>query len=247
LAAQCLVHPGAFGGAAGWHATSQEEADDIRTRGFRQPICVAPNGIEVPSERARSDAAHFWHELCPEVSTRPVALFYSRFHRKKRALELIDLWLEHGPRDWLLLMVGIPQEYSPELLDEYVLRNLGSGRVRVFSGLGRPPPYSIASLFLLPSHSENFGLVVGEALASGVPALVTDTAPWRQLDAERAGWCVPWNEFGPALRTATAEGLPSLRDRGRRGREWMARDYSWAGPARQLIDFYRELGGGRSG
>jgi glycosyltransferase involved in cell wall biosynthesis len=239
--AQWVVHPGAFRAAAGWHATSKEEADDIRARGYGQPVCVAANGIDVPSERSRADAAHFWLELCPEAATRPVALFYSRFHRKKRILELIDLWLEQGPRDWLLLVVGIPQEYSAPSLEDYVLRNLGAGRVRAFSGLGRPAPYAVASLFLLPSHNENFGLVVGEALAAGVPALVTDTMPWRELGPERAGWCVPWAEYGAALRSAMAEGLGALRERGRRGREWMARDFSWEKPARQLVEFYGEL------
>lgn len=246
-AAQWLVHPGALRSAAGWHATSEEEAAEIRARGFPQPVCVAPNGIELPSERSRADAAHFWLELCPEAATRPVALFYSRFHRKKRVLELIDLWLEQGPRDWLLLVVGIPQEYSAPALEDYVLRNLGAGRVRAFSGLGRPAPYAVASLFLLPSHSENFGLVVGEALGAGVPVVVTDSMPWRQLDGEGAGWCVPWERYGEALREATAEGLVPLRERGRRGRDWIAREFSWERPARRLIEFYRELSAERAG
>ncbi len=42
--AEHLIHPGAFARAAGWHATSPEEANDIRALGFQQPVCVAPNG-----------------------------------------------------------------------------------------------------------------------------------------------------------------------------------------------------------
>src|SRR2546430_12699827 len=55
--------------------------------------------------------------------------------------------------------------------------------VQAFDGTGVPPPYAVASLFLLPSHSENFGLVIAEAMAHGVPPLVTDTTPKKTLNA----------------------------------------------------------------
>ena len=109
--ARLLVHPGAFRGVDGWHATSEEEAADIRTLGFKQPVCVAPNGVTAPSVPTRVRDAEYWLKACPAVGTRPVALFYSRFHRKKRVLELIDLWIERAPREWLLLLVGIPQVF----------------------------------------------------------------------------------------------------------------------------------------
>src|SRR4051812_21256525 len=82
--ARHFVHPRALETAAGWHATSQEESDDIRSRGFRQPICVSPNGVPLPDEAALVAARKVWHELCPPTRTRPVAVFYSRLHRKKR-------------------------------------------------------------------------------------------------------------------------------------------------------------------
>ncbi len=236
-----LIHPGALAAVSGWHATSEEEAADIRARGFPQPICVAPNGVGAPQPEACAEAARHWNECCPAAALRPVALFYSRFHRKKRVLELIDVWLEHGPRDWLLLLVGIPEEYTPESLEEYVARFGGAGKVEVFSGAGHPPPYAAASLFLLPSHSENFGLVVAEAMAHGLPVLVTDTTPWRVLGPEGIGWCVPWDEFPAALRTATAEAPELLRERGGRARDWVLREYSWERPIRALEEFYRQL------
>jgi glycosyltransferase involved in cell wall biosynthesis len=158
-------------------------------------------------------------------------------------IELIDIWLEHGPKDWLLLLVGIPQDYTPGMLEEYALRGGGTGRVRAFTGVNRPPPYAAASLFLLPSHNENFGLVVAEALAHGVPALVTDTLPWRELNANGAGWCVPWAQYPEALRAAVAEEPDRLRSRGAIGRAWVERDYSWEKPARALAGFYEGLAG----
>lgn len=239
--ARAVIHPGAMPAVQGWHATSAAEEREIRDRGFAQPVCVAPNGVDAPDAAAAEQARAHWREACPAVASRPVALFYSRFHRKKRVLELLEAWLRHGPRDWLLLMVGIPEDYTPGDLAAHVSRASGQDRVAVFSGAGRPPPYAVASLLLLPSHNENFGLVVAEALAAGVPALVTDTTPWHALNQEGAGWCVPWEQYGEALRAATAETPARLRDRGLRGRTWVLREFSWDDSARRLVDFYRVL------
>jgi glycosyltransferase involved in cell wall biosynthesis len=236
-----LVHPGAFTQAHGWHATSEAEADDIRRRGFSQPVCVAPNGVEVPSAEELTRAHEVWTQLCPAVAVRPVAVFYSRFHRKKRLLELIDLWIDIAPKEWLLLVAGIPQEYTVESLTAYVQRRSAQERIAVFDGSDRPPPYGVASLFLLPSHSENFGMVVAEAMAWGVPVLVTDSTPWAELSEQNAGWCVPWENYGPALRHAIAESTDRLEQRGARARDWVLARYSWEQTVRPLAEFYDRL------
>jgi len=236
-----FIHPGALSAAAGWHATSLAEADEIRAHGFTQPVCVAPNGVTAPSAADIERAFTYWHQACPEAFQRPTALFYSRLHAKKRVLELIDLWLERAPRDWLLLVVGIPEAYTVPQLEDYVGRSAGAERVRVFDGSSTPPPYAAATVFLLPSHSENFGLVVAEALAHGMPAIVTDTTPWQALHGAGHGWCVPWDQFGRALDAALAEGPAALRQRGNGARNWVLAEYSWEKCAGLLADFYVQL------
>ncbi len=239
--ANLLVHPGAFRAAAGWHATSPGEADDIRKLGFPQPICVSPNGVVLPSLEDLSGASDVWKTLCPASCTRPVALFYSRFHRKKRLLELIDLWLAERRGDWHLLVVGVAEEYTAAELSARITA-LGAGeKITVLDGAGRPPPYAIASLFVLPSHSENFGLVIAEALAAGVPTLVTDTTPWHGLHQEGCGWCVPWGKFATTLNTALTTPAHELRGKGQRGRAWVEKEYSWENAARLLRGFYGTL------
>ncbi len=242
-----FVHPGAFAGADAWHATSTEEAHDIRALGFAQPICVAPNAVTVPDATEIAASRTHWCTACPAAAARPVALFFSRFHRKKRVLELIDLWLERAPREWLLLLVGIPEDYTPAMLERYVQRASGAGRVQAFSGAGAPPPYGVASLFLLPSHNENFGLVIAEAMAHGVPALVTDTTPWLALNEDERGWCVPWTDYPASLASALGEGPDRLRARGTRARAWVAREYAWSRSAGILADFYTRLRDRRAG
>jgi glycosyltransferase involved in cell wall biosynthesis len=236
-----LVHPGALAAVNGWHATSVDEEAEIRALGFTAPVCVAPNGVEAPTATDVEAARKRWTEICPTVTERPVALFYSRFHQKKRVLDLIDVWAESAPRDWLLLLVGIPQDYTPETLEAYAAK-IGIGdRVAAFAGVGLPPPYPIASLFVLPSHNENFGLVIAEAMAHGVPVLVTDTTPWAAVNAPGYGWCVPWTGYGDALRSATAENQEALRERGVRAREWVLREFAWDRTAGKLAEFYRGL------
>ncbi len=239
--ANVFIHPGALAAAAGWHATSAEEADDIRRLGFTQPVCVAPNGVRLPEAERLMAARAVWRERCPSIGQRPVALFYSRFHRKKRLRELFHLWLA-APRDnWFLLIAGLPEEYSTAEVQGWITAAKAGDRVAVVDGTGLPAPYAIASLFLLPSHSENFALVIAEAMAAGVPALVTDSTPWSGLNIDQRGWCVPWAQFHRTLQAAMAEGPSRLAERGLRARAWVLREYSWEKSAGELTAFYRRL------
>ncbi len=241
ILAELLVHPRAFAGAAGWHATSPAEADDIRRLGFKQPVCVSPNGVGLPDADELSAARAVWHGLCPAARQRPVAVFYSRFHRKKRLRELIDLWLSTPRGDWLLLIAGVEEEFTASGLNAMIASAGGQDRIVAFDGARRPPPYAVASLFVLPSHSENFGLVIAEALAAGVPALVTDTTPWLELTAQASGWCVPWENFGATLGDALVRPRHELETMGARGRIWVGREFSWKRAAGLLREFYRHL------
>ncbi len=238
---ELFVHPGAFSAASGWHATSTQEADDIRALGFKQPICVSPNGVPIPTDEELASARTTWHQLCPTTTSRPVALFYSRFHRKKRLKELIALWLKEPRGDWLLLIAGVQEDYTATELSAEITAAGAQDKIAVFDGNGLPAPYAIASLFVLPSHSENFGLVIAEALAAGVPIAVTNTTPWEGVANESCGWCVAWENFPAALDTALATPLDALKLMGQRGRAWAAREFSWTMAAQKLQGFYRQL------
>ena len=240
-AARWLLHPGALESADGWHATSALEAEEIRALGFTQPICVAPNGVDEPDTTEAQAAASYWRSACPATGHRRTAVFYSRFHAKKRLVELIDLWLVVAPADWLLLLVGLPETYSVADLESYIGRHPARDRIVIFDGTGRPPPYAVAQLFLLPSHSENFGLVIADALAHGVPVLVTDTTPWPEVVAAHAGWCVPWSDYESTLRRVLALSPEALAAHGVAAKAWVIPRFSWGHSATLLVDFYRQL------
>lgn len=240
--ARWFIHPGALELAAGWHATSQAEADDIRQLGFMQPICVAPNGIE-PSDQDAEAARRFYASAAPEIRGRRVLLFYSRFHSKKRVLELMQVFsaltAEHG--DWHLLMVGIPEEYGIEDLQAEA-RRLGVARqVSVVDGRDAPKPYPVSELFVLPTHNENFGRVVAEALAAGVPVLTTTETPWGEINAIDAGACVAIEDLPKTLQEFMRRDPESLRTAGCRGTEWVLANFDWSQIAECLEGFYRHL------
>ena len=239
--AGALLHPGALKAVDGWHVTSSAEGSDIRRLGFVHPQSIAPNGGDVATPAQIETSRNHWIEHLRLPSGTRVALFYSRFHRKKRVIELIDLWNQLAPPGWLLLMVGLPDEFSVAQLRDYVSRAGGVHRVLVEDGTKTPAPFAIADLFLLPTHSENFGLVVAESLAHGVPCLVTDGAPWEEINAKQAGWCGSWLRFPRALTDALATPAGELRRRGSNGPAWMAADFSWARSARELVQFYDGL------
>ena len=94
---------------------------------------------------------------------------------------------------------------------------------------------------MLPTHSENFGVVVAEALASGVPVLTTTGAPWSVLEGEDCGWWVERN--ADAIRSALADAVSRSDDdrlaMGQRGRRLVEEQFSWEHVAEQLSQTYR--------
>ncbi|GAB1490108.1 hypothetical protein MASR2M8_25660 [Opitutaceae bacterium] len=241
LFAGLAAHPGAFAQVGGWHALSTAEADDLKALGLKQPIQVAPDGIACATSVSLAGAREHWHKLCPACAGRPTALFHGTLHSRKRVLELIDLWLEFSPPEWLLLIAGTNDQYKRVDLRDYVSRVLGQGRVAIEASEGHPPPYAAANLFLMPAIKESLARSTGQALAAGVPALVTDTSPWNGFAGAGAGWRVSWEQFGPTLRIALTEGLDQLEARGQAARAWIAEHHSWKHAAGLLADFYTKL------
>ncbi|MBN8716009.1 glycosyltransferase [Thermomonas sp.] len=216
------------------HATSEEEYREIRALGFNAPVAIVPNGIDVP-ELLRPE---------PVRGTRTL-LFLSRLHPKKGIDRLLDAWaaLEGEFPEWQLVIAG-KGEPAHEAEVKAQAARLGLQRVRFpgpLYGQDKAAAYRAADLFVLPTHSENFGMVVAEALAHGCPAIVSKGAPWSGLEQEGCGW---WIEHDvPTLQAslARAMALPveALRAMGLRGREWMLREYGWASVARRLSACYR--------
>ena len=238
--AATFIHPGAVAAVSGWHATSRDEAQNLRTVSSA-PACIAPNGIAAPAPSDSAAARETWLAAYPELRATRVALFYGRFHQKKRIRELIEVWLSAPRPGWTILLAGLPGDVPLTELQKRAREASATHSIIVAEGVALPQPYALAELFLLPSHSENFGQAVAEALAAGVPALVTDTLPWHELDSVRAGRSVPWTDYPAALSAQLARPSPALAEDGQRGRSWVLANFTWPGSARRLLDYYPSL------
>ena len=103
------------------------------------------------------------------------------------------------------------------------------------TGYDKERLFAWCDVLVLPTRSENFGLVVAEALVRARPVVVTRAAPWRELTVRRCGWVT--DVSAGSLRTALldAQNAP-LAEMGVRGREWMLADFRWADRAHDLLE-----------
>lgn len=223
--------------AAAFHATSEAEATEIRELGFEQPIVVIPNGVESPPLVERTIAPNGQRSM----------LFMSRIHPKKGLLNLVHAWGAAAPgREWRLTIAG-PDESGHRAAVEQAVSELGLERQVTFPGeivdSEKWRAYAAADVFILPSFSENFGLVVAEALAVGTPVITTTGAPWQDLAANGCGWCVAPDVESLAVAIRRACGLTPerLQQMGERGAAWVGAKFTWSGAAARMIDFYDQL------
>jgi len=223
-----------------FHATSAAELEDIRRLGWRQPVVVIPNGIVVPEWRNREN-------LDNRNSGRRVLLYLSRIHPEKRVDLLLKVWKHIAPLklDWDLWICGpLNGEYPKKIVS--LSQELMLQRV-FFKGEvldeEKSNTYRVAELFILPTNTENFGMVVAEALAHGIPAVVSKGAPWQGLGPKRCGWWVDNDQKSlcDTLLEAMALSSDELCTMGEKGRQWMERDFSWDSLGMQMRSAYEWL------
>jgi glycosyltransferase involved in cell wall biosynthesis len=100
-----------------------------------------------------------------------------------------------------------------------------------------------ADVFVLPSYSENFGIVVAEAMAWGRPVIATTGTPWKEVAEVGAGWWVAPEEdtLAKALAEALGHGREELDVMGAKGRALVSERYGWSVPANRLISSYKNI------
>ena len=236
-----LIFPRAYEAASGWHVASEKEAGYIRDAGYRQPICVTPPGIDLPSEQQLQIAREFWAERLSLDGNRQIALFHGPLHSRKRIVELMDIWRVRATSDWLLLIVGFEDQFSMAQIENHILREGMQSNIVLVEGSYKPPPYAIANLFVSADFPDSNSTSTLEAMAAGLPVVTSNTHRWGDLNTRNAGWCVDFSKFGDALSAALQESSTLLSRRGRLAQDWISADLSWSRVAARLTDFYREI------
>lgn len=241
--------------AAALHATAESEAEQFRKLGFRNPVIVSPNGVNVPKNYSRV-------ERVDRVERR--ALFVSRMHPKKGVLELVEAVkkvVSGGVEECRSWKVELVYTVSGEFEREYEakvkarVKELGVEEQFIFTGAlnddEKWEAYARADLFVLPTYSENFGIVVAEALWAGVPVITTKGTPWSELESEKCGKWIDLMTEGsnpsawPALVMALKEMMlmsdDDRRQMGARGHKLVEEKYTWAAVVKAMVKGYESL------
>ena len=229
--------------ARGHHTTGDAEANNLLRLRLGVPVCMIPNGVDVPAI-SRSERTPVG-EITDRTGAR-IALFLGRIYPVKGLPMLIEAWARVRPVGWLLQVVG-PDEAGHRAEVEKAVSAAGLGEVISFvgplEGQAKTRAFFDADLFVLPTHSESFGMVVAEALAHGLPVLTTTGAPWPMLPEHGCGWWVDPTVDGIAdgIRQATALDSATLHTMGAKGRALVAAEFGWERVAKEFVSLYEEL------
>lgn len=222
--------------ATAFHATSEQEEEEIRKLGFTQPIAVVPNGIDVPESlpERRSPLKQF--------------LFMSRIHPKKGLVELLSAWKASNvaASGWQLVIAGPDDGGHSKVIDAEIKRLQLSSCVRMVGevrGADKWQLFADSDYFVLPSFNENFGIAIAEALACGVPVITTTNTPWFAIREKELGWWIPCGHEPLVNAILSAARCPEHErtEAGRRAKAEIKTKYSWQRSASELNAFYQRI------
>ena len=231
-------------GAALLHATSEQEAGALRALQLGVPIAVVPNGVDLD---AAQRAARGYRRHLGIPSDALVVLYLGRMHRIKRLDLVADAFAAlrtTNPSAHLVLAGHDEQGLIPGLM-----RRLSAHApfVHVLSAVGGEDKWALlrdADVTVLCSDSESFGMTVVESLAAGVPAVVTRTCPWPQIEMRECGFWVEQN--APAIAAALrvlADDPASRRRMGENAMAFARERYGWDAIAQVMSQLYVSLAG----
>jgi glycosyltransferase involved in cell wall biosynthesis len=227
-----------FNKASCIRATSLLEAKSIRKLFKTKTVVIIPNAVKIPKLKLKY--------IKNKRKKKFRLLFLSRMDKKKGVEEILRAWkcLEKKYLNWELLLCGHDNKYKSHMIN--LASNLKLKNVLWHSyvvGNDKERIYLSSDLFILPSYSENFGLVVAEALAHGVPVITTKKTPWISLNKNKCGWCV---DLSIKKLIQTLENAMELTSKerflmGKRGRNFVEQNFSSTSVAIKMQKVYKWL------
>ena len=235
-------------GASAIHYTAEEEMHLAEPYVHGAPGVVIPNGLD-PSDYANLPPKGSFRARHPEIGNRTILLFLSRINFKK-GLDILAKAVGQLAQENLHLVIAGPDGgYLAET--RRFVAEAGIGDRTTFTGMltgqDKLAAFADASLFILPSYSENFGIAVVEAMACGVPVLISDKVNiWREVVADGAGHAAPCDAHAFAHEIAVMLAEPrELAAMSGAGRSAVARRYDWSVIAQRLESVYAAIVAGR--
>jgi len=233
---------------SGFHVTSAGERQELLRLGVTVPIEVIPLGIandgwDTPVE------PDWLRAQCPQACGRPIVLFLSRLHPIKGITDFLLPALARMKTDAFLAIIGGEDEHAPGFARQVIIAVARLGLREKVALLGPVPPerrwaaFDGAEVFVLPSHSESFGIVVAEAMARGKPVVITSGVRFAEhVTASQAGAVVrpDAGDLADSLDVWLCD--PSRRARaGEAGRRYIQQHLTWRRTAEELADLYSRV------
>ena len=218
--------------------TAKMEAEHVSNLGITTCKAVIPNGIETDAYPCKTSVE----------GVKKQVLFLSRVHVKKGIELLFEAWkrLHSDYVDWQLLVIGNGEaEYIHSL--ENRVESLGlKDSIKILPpvfGEAKIKVYQESALFCLPSFSENFGMVIAEAMSCGTPVITTTNCPWEILNETDTGWCVDLSvdNLEHALREAMGMDANALYDMGQRASKFIFDNFDYRSVTRKTLRLYEWL------
>ena len=228
------------------HALTNEEMESFSKLGYKTPVFVIPNGINPSPFKHSPDISDFLATY-PDLLGKRVILFMGRLHPIKGLDVLARSYtsLLQKFKDVALLVVG-PDEDGTQKRMELILKTSPALRMTVFTGMltgkDKLAALACADLFVMPSYSEGFSTAILEALAAGLPVVISKHCNFPEVSEYDAGFVVELNDTAMTEAIDTLLSYDQLRDRmGHNGRDLVREKYTWTGVAASMAGFYRKL------
>jgi glycosyltransferase involved in cell wall biosynthesis len=249
--ALALAYRRMLAGAGAIHALNAHERDTIGALGFGSPIVVIPNGVFLEEIELAAEPALF-REAHPDLGDRPYVLFLSRLHYKKGLDILAEAWARVGKAfpEHRLVVAGPRQDDTIDLLRRRLSEEgLSESLVEVgeiYADM-KTAAFRGAECFVLPSRQEGFSVAVTEALALGVPVVISRECHFPEVTEAGAGIETSLEPRDVAEGVSRMLSEPTLRvESGRAGARLIRERFTWPRIAEQTLDVYARLGAGRA-
>lgn len=218
-----------------FHATSVKEKDEIRALGYKQPIAIIPNGVNIPLNK----------KIRFKTKDTTKFLYLGRIHPIKGIDLLIETWadIELEYQNCSLEICGYYEDVQYYNHLKKMVKKLGLKKIffsEKVSGLEKEKKYLDNDIFIMPSKSENFGLVIAEAMSYGLPVITSNQTPWSVIQKNNYGWVTGLNknEVFSAINSAISLDEESLKNMGKSGRIHIKNNFSWDVLSNTYIAFY---------
>ncbi|SHH03771.1 glycosyltransferase [Flavobacterium defluvii] len=214
------------------HTTAEMEALNIQYLGYKTPIHIIPNGIDLNDIKGIKE----------NYGTKKI-VFLSRIHPKKGIELLLEAWRNCNTNGWNLEIAGNGNDCYIAGLSKSAQDLKNVNFVGAKYGKEKWDFLRSADVMILPTHSENFGIVIAEALALGVPVITTQGTPWEDLEIHECGWWISLSVsnlekiISEVIQTSAAE----LETMGRNGRKLVAEKYEIRAVANEMNDLYKKI------